>query len=206
MTTLDEICIRCGADKASVHTNGGHDYARHYDAAFSPMRSSPVKLLEIGVDQGASIRAWLEYFPHGKIFGVDNARCPLIGNSRYTFESGDQRRPEFWIEFTGKHGTAWDIIIDDGGHYADMVIVAFGCLWPCVKPGGLYCVEDLGTGYPGYVQGRVQCNEVYLKNCIPAGWPNHKDHLKNLVDDVNLGREIDSISFSKELAIIRKAK
>lgn len=211
--TLDDICIKCDTDKASSHKYGAHGYAVHYDAAFASMREQPIKLLEIGVNKGASMAAWLEYFQLGRVFGVDIEQGKNPWNTlhtgihpRYTFAAGDQRKPEFWEAFLNEHGREWDIVVDDGGHYADMVLTSFTCLWPHVKPGGFYCVEDLGTGYAHYTQGRVQCTEVYFANCIPAGWPNHKDYIKDLVDRINLDNGIESIAFSKELAIIKKAQ
>ena len=42
------------------------------------------------------------------------------------------------------------MIIDDGGHSNKQIDVSFRLLWPMVKPGGLYFMEDLvcGRGYP----------------------------------------------------------
>lgn len=41
----------------------------------------------------------------------------------------------------------FDLVIDDGGHSMEQQIVSLERLWPAVKPGGLYVIEDLQTSY-----------------------------------------------------------
>jgi cephalosporin hydroxylase len=41
-----------------------------------------------------------------------------------------------------KLGGAFDLIIDDGNHHGPTVTSSFRLLWPLVKPGGYYVVED----------------------------------------------------------------
>ena len=60
MLTLDQIARKHGTDKCSTC----HNYCRTYEQYFGPIRAWPVRLLEIGVQTGASIKTWLEYFPH----------------------------------------------------------------------------------------------------------------------------------------------
>ena len=74
MRTLDEIFNANGTDKGSQF--GCPGYAPHnlgpvYEEAFAPLRLEPIKLLEIGVQGGASIKSWLEYFPSAQIYGID---------------------------------------------------------------------------------------------------------------------------------------
>ena len=45
-----------------------------------------------------------------------------------------------WIE---KSGGNFDVIIDDGGHQNCQIWHSFQKLWPTVKPGGLYFIEDM---------------------------------------------------------------
>jgi len=196
--TLDEIAIKHGTDKATTHPVKGHGYAPHYARFFDELRNSPIKFLEIGVGGGESIRTWLEYFPNASIFGVDNVvntnpwNTPKSGiHGRYTFVSGDQSDETMWKCLTADYGTDWDIIIDDGGHYADQVITSYKFLWKHVRSGGLYCIEDLAVAYGG-------------PPFTPSGWPNHMDFIKDKLDDINLRDDIESLNFSKELAIITK--
>lgn len=203
MKSLNTIFLETGTDKASSHPLiAGHNYAIHYDAVFTPMRELPIKLIEIGVGGAESIRGWLEYFSAGKIFGVDNVHSTnpynTVGSGvheRYTFITGDQSDPTMWKCFLADHGTDFDILIDDGGHCANQIITTFKGMWPAIKPGGFYCIEDMNTAY---AIGTHFC---------PAGWQNHMDFVKDKLDEINRSQSnIESLFFTKELAIFRKAK
>lgn len=44
-----------------------------------------------------------------------------------------------------------DVIIDDGSHVSEDTITSFRTLFPLLKPGGVYVVEDVQTSYwPGW--------------------------------------------------------
>lgn len=207
--TLDEIAQHHQTDKASVFTRTyakPKDYCRHYEKLFAPLRDLPIKLLEVGVGGGESIRMWLQYFPNARVFGVDNMHntnqwdTPCAdpkgvsgAHDRYTFVPGDQARPEFWEAFIAQHGGGFDICVDDGSHINTDIIMTFIALWPTVKPGGFYAIEDLGTAYGG--------SDFFVKPNLP----NHMDWLKGKLDMLNTGGDIDSMTWSRELVVIRKA-
>ena len=41
----------------------------------------------------------------------------------------------------------YDIIIDDGSHVPKHMLLTFRHLWPYVRPGGMYVIEDIGFSY-----------------------------------------------------------
>ena len=194
MKTLEEIAIEIAktgpkTDKGADH----HDYLKFYEGEFAPIRDVPIKLLEIGVQTGSSILLWLEYFPNAKVFGVDINFLKFPTADRYTFVHGDQSSPEFWDSFVTYHGAGWDVIIDDGGHCSGQIIPSFNSLWPHVKPGGVYIIEDLA--------------QAYVESFQTPGFPNHMDFVSQLLHSINRGeRDVESLRFSKELAIVRKKK
>lgn len=201
--TLDEIAIKHGTDKATTHPVYGHGYSPYYEIVFEPLRDKPIKFLEIGVGGGESIRTWLEYFSQARVYGVDKVKGTNPWNTpgekpheRYTFVAGDQTDEVMWKCFRADHGDDWDVIIDDGGHVNDQVIISFNGLWPFVKSGGVYCIEDLGVSYG---VGSVH---------IVSGWPKHMEFIKKLWDDMNTmppSRELPEWIFSfRELAILKK--
>lgn len=192
MKTLDEIMVASESDKASVFTRTyakPHDYCRHLERFFEPIRDKEIKLAEIGVGGGESIRGWLEYFPAAHIYGVD-----LVSNTnewntpgakthpRYTFACGDQSDPKFWKKFIEVYGNGLHVVIDDGSHILSDTKKSFNYLWESLKSGGIYEIEDLGI---------MQDAEPWIRELmIGAIWPSAGD--------------IDSIYFSRELAILRK--
>lgn len=198
--TLDQIAIKHGTDKATVHEKSNpHGYAPYYEQVFEQFRWHSIKLLEIGVGGGESIRTWLEYFPQAKVYGVDVVHGTNPWNTvkaetdaRYTFVTGDQSCEVFWKCFIADYGKDWAIVVDDGGHTSGQVITTFKSLWPVMAPGGVYCIEDLAVGYGA--------GSVFAT----PGFPRHMEFIKSKLDEINLEDEIASMLFSKELAILRK--
>lgn len=188
--TLDQIAIKYGTDKATVHSHP-HGYTPHYERFLEPIRPLPLRVLEIGVAGGASIRMWLEYFQNAAIYGVDNIDNPIVSDPRYTFVNGDQASQEFWSKFLEKHGREWDLVIDDGGHFSGQVIMSFNCLWPNLSSGGIYVIEDV----------EVVNNPMYQT----AGFPNHMEFIKEKMDFINNGTgEMEWLHFSKGLMIAKR--
>merc|ERR1711918_218223 len=59
---------------------------------------------------------------------------------------GDQEHPEVLQGWIKESGGMFDVVIDDGGHTNKQIKTSFDYLWPHVKPGGLYFLEDLQVG------------------------------------------------------------
>ncbi len=137
--TLDEIAIKHGTDKCSK----GHGYTLFYEPYFEPLRNQEINLLEIGVHYGRSIRTWAEYFPKGIIYGVDiKPGCKkLERESRVYISIGSQADKKFLTD--SFKDVKFDIIIDDGSHHDDHMLISYEALWSYLKSKGLYIIEDL---------------------------------------------------------------
>ena len=134
---LGEIAERTGTDKLL------HGYCPHYEDHLRHLRREPIELLEVGVYQGQSLRMWAEYFPGASIEGldIDTGIClsPETLDPRITLIQGDVK--DFVAE---RH---YDVVIDDGSHEATDIVAAIDRLWPYVKLGGWYVIEDLQTQF-----------------------------------------------------------
>ena len=143
MNTLETMARKEKTDKWQ------HEYTDYYSKWFEPIRHEKLKILEIGVFGGSSIRMWEEYFPNATIYGVDTGRIcsnDVMNNlksNRVITEFVDQSSRESLQEFIDKHGGEFDIIIDDGHHFQKHQQISWGFLFPHLKPGGLYVIEDL---------------------------------------------------------------
>ena len=145
---LSELAARFGSDKW-----GGRWYTPHYQKHFEPYRELAVKVLEIGVGGyespdagGESLRMWKHYFRRGLIYGLDVFAKAGIEESRLHVVQGDQGDAPFLDSMARELGP-FDIVIDDGSHISHHVITSFEALFPHVRPGGLYVVEDLAMAY-----------------------------------------------------------
>lgn len=192
MKTLDDIANQHGTDKGTGHQEP-HSYTPYYAMFLEALRDAKLKVLEIGVGNGNSIRMWLDYFPNSEIHGVDISGSPMVFDERYAFSCGDQSSPDFWESFIAQHGGLFDLIVDDGGHFTEQIFTSFIQLWPHMKAGGIYVIEDLEVAYDP-----VYC-AVKAKNQM-----GHMDFVKDMLDIINKGGDIEWIHFSKGLAIIKK--
>lgn len=198
--TLNQLGILHGTDKATEHPVGAHGYCPHYEQFLASLRESNVKMFEVGVGGGESIRMWLDFFPQASVVGVDIVSRTNIWNDpdsspnpRYKFCQGDQSCKTFWACFMADFGSDWDFAADDGGHVSSQIITTFNAVWPHIKSGGFYAIEDLGVSYG--------VDSVF----VPTGWQNHMDFVKDKLDDINRLDEIESLHFYKELAVFKKA-
>lgn len=162
MDDLNTIGIRNGTDKSTVFTRTyakPHGYLPIYERFFEPLRDKPIKLVEIGVGGGESVKTWLEYFTKAQIFGVDIVKDTNPWNTpgaetnlRYTFNQGDQSCKTFLACWIADNGADWNVVVDDGSHQITDIITTFNALWPHVLKGGFYVVEDLSSEHRPWVK------------------------------------------------------
>jgi len=136
-------------------------YLAVYEDAFQELRyKEGLRILEIGIDLGGSHKMWAEYFPNATIFGIDpfhlpESAFPKVGQPagfREQLESegiktfkGNQLDRGDLQKFIDLYGADFDVIIDDAAHMPDAIQTSLGYLFPYLKNGGLYFVEDLLT-------------------------------------------------------------
>lgn len=154
--TLDEIANTEGTDKGSA-SGGCHCYVPLYERFLGRSRDFPVRLLEIGVARGASLRMWSRYFEHGQIFGIDDFQefPPPTDwpTERIQVFQGSQADQKFLKKVVADTGGRFDVVIDDGSHKGPDILTSFQALFPAVIPGGLYFIEDLHTSYHPFFGG-----------------------------------------------------
>lgn len=148
MSVLDELGILHGTDKASVWRGEPriiqgypHRYLPFYEQYLEPLRDKEITLLEIGVENGFSLKMWRDYFTRGKIVGMDINEKYSMGE-RIELETGNQCVPADLERVIAKHGP-FDVVIDDAGHSPDAQIFCFHYMLQHVKPGGFYILEDV---------------------------------------------------------------
>jgi hypothetical protein len=145
--TLDEIGLEQGTDKSTR----AHGYLPIYEQYLGHLRDETFDLIEIGVFKGASLRTWAEYFPHARVLGVDFHDSGRYATDRIRIERGDQGSPEWRTEFAAR--VAPLVFIDDASHKWSHQIDTFRDLFPSVRPGGYYILEDIQTSFgPKYAE------------------------------------------------------
>ena len=155
-TPLCTLAYKYGADKCPrIH----HSYTPVYHSLLDKRRADMRSVLEIGIGNvplmtehvsslrgwykpGASMRMWRDYFPSAHIHACDILPEVMFTEDRITTSVVDQSNTESLGTLKGPY----DLILDDGSHQKEHMMTSFRALWSCVKPGGLYIIEDI----PGY--------------------------------------------------------
>ncbi|MDR1696404.1 MAG: class I SAM-dependent methyltransferase [Endomicrobium sp.] len=192
-----------------------------YDLLFYKFiaENKPVTLLEIGVQNGGSLEIWGKYLPdNSKIYGVDITPdcCKLKFGKNIRFHLGSASDPKFMNDVF--KDINFDIILDDGSHICNDVVKTFKNMFPKLKNGGVYVVEDLHTSYWGYYGGglfKKSSSVEFFKNLIDSlnsDYFKHgkrdmvrnffyKKHIKFLEE---YNRHIQSIQFFDSVCAIYK--
>lgn len=190
--SLTEISDVYGCDKGTLGPSrifGGHNYTDIYEAYLSRMRGEPLRILEIGIGVtgaasrefidhgrnrggGASLKMWHEYFPRARVFAIDVNPAPHLDNDRVTTFVADQSDAAdigALLRLSGNE--PFDFIVDDGSHRPDHQQASLGLLFPALKSGGLYFIEDLeenGSGDGAF--GRHACGAVLNTRRVLKGF------------------------------------
>jgi SAM-dependent methyltransferase len=128
-----------------------------YSENFERFRRQKVSMLELGVLNGGSLELWTKFFEDVKVVGLDINEVKVEDNKRIRFYKGDQSDVNLLKKITEKETeNGFEIIIDDASHFGKETFTSFIYLFKnSLKPGGIYVVEDWGTGYwPHYPDGR----------------------------------------------------
>ena len=205
MESLDAICLRHGTDKAS----NGHDYAAFYDRWFNRWRISPVRLLEMGVLGGNSLRAFDEYFEHPdtRITGIELEASywrPPPHQDRVAVITGSQSDPALAASLAD----GFDIIIDDAGHFGRHQRLALELWLPKVKPGGIYIIEDLHAAYwPEYNDHGAEKIMAHLFGIVHEINCHGNSKVGNRADCMADGwrRLVNCMTFRKSVCVIERA-
>src|SRR5258708_3232463 len=142
---LTELANAFGSDKGTRIGDWGtaHGYTRIYEHFLAPRRFESLKLLEIGVWKGASLRMWERYLPETRIVGVDilpDAQQAASERSRVIVGDASDRDFLRQVVDTCFDGTV-DVVVDDGSHVLDHQLAALETLFPLLSEGGLYFIE-----------------------------------------------------------------
>jgi hypothetical protein len=140
-----------------TETSGGHKWTHYfgvYRDVFGALTSRSMRILEIGVLNGAGLRLWRRYFSHPDtvVVGIDiEPGCARFDSpdEGIRVRIGSQSDPIFLQKIVNEFGP-FDLIIDDGSHRSSHMIASFNCLFADgLNESGIYFVEDLHANYWG---------------------------------------------------------
>ena len=124
-------------------------YAVPYTQLLKHLPQGP-NIIELGIgENAASLQMWRDVLkpgPHPVITGVD--RVPEFVASaaghRFNAINADFDDHDSMVRIAKDYGP-FDMVIDDGSHFASHIFNNLQIFWGHLKPGGVYVVEDLET-------------------------------------------------------------
>jgi SAM-dependent methyltransferase len=161
-------------------------YLSEYGRLFEPLRLLPIRLLELGVYQGASMIIWEKYFPLATIVGLDTEAKPASfpTNKRFYFVQGAQDNAVLLDQAIALAGAPFDIIIDDCSHLGCHTARSFAQLFTKgLRPGGIYIIEDICTAFTsggGWDAAPFNPPEIGLPG-MPQVFPSHQNGMVGLI-------------------------
>ncbi len=168
-----------------------------YKRKLAPLVGSRLKFLEIGVQDGSSIKKWREMSSAWDVWGLDideSCRGEQI-------VIGSQEDKEVLKQFE-----EFDVVIDDGGHTWKQQIETFEYLFPTLRSGGLYVIEDLHTSFWDEFNDYNISTVDYLAKLVPhinQKMANEETRLKGKSKLTNY--QIDAIEFYPSIVFIWKS-
>jgi demethylmacrocin O-methyltransferase len=181
---------------------------------FKKFKYKKINLLEIGVggyknpfSGGNSLRMWKKYFPYGNIFSIDIYDKSPIQERKIKIFKGSQV-DDFFLNSVLKETGELDLIIDDGSHINEHVIQTFKLLFPKLKKGGIYVIEDTQTSYwKSYGGDSMNLNNPntmmnFFKSLTDG--LNHKEIINPAFKENYYDKNIVSIHFYHNLIFIYK--
>ncbi len=200
-----------GTDKWGLHW-----YTPHYDFHFRELRNKKLNLLEIGVggydepsSGGSSLRMWKVYFPKANIYSLDIYDKKPHEEPRIRIFQGSQADPDFLDQMCAEIGDL-DLIVDDGSHLNEHVLFTFNHLFPKLKPGGIYVVEDTQTSYwedyGGQVEDRNNPTSImgFFKSLVDG--LNHSEFKNKDYQPTYYDLNVASIHFYHNLVFVYKGE
>ena len=204
-------------------TPGGHKWLHYfgiYDSLLGPLRDRPIRMLEIGVYRGASLKMWRQYFPPETLLvGVDiDPTCQAFErrDENVFVRIGSQADEAFLKRVIQEFGP-FDVILDDGSHLCSHMIASFRYLFlQALVDDGLYIAEDTHTNFwPVYRDQPYSfidlCKDlVDVMHVHYALDPAEISYRVGHVDQAmklavpRIAAQIKEISFHDSIAVIRK--
>lgn len=197
-------------DKVTTHT-----YQTMYGRFLLPYYhlNPSMKFLEIGLGcdmgygPGASVAIWRKLLPKAELWEAEfNAECVekhrngmLRGINLLTGDQGNVTVLDEWIKTSGGD---FDIVVDDGGHQNCQIWHSFQKLWPTVKPGGLYFIEDMQVAKLDQYRG-AETDTCKIDLIVPE---KLKEKLDDLLYDTSRKSDIEFIFCQSEACVLGKKK
>ena len=157
-TNLCQLATKYGTDKSpyNIQTHR-HPYTPIYDMLLAPFaykNSGCIKLGEVGILNGSSLRMWRDYFPSAELVGFDISpdaikHAEAISNTRgILVDAGSSDGLRSALKEACSDGKKFDILLEDASHRLTHQLIFLRDALEYVAPGGVLIIEDIFRAIP----------------------------------------------------------
>ena len=171
-----------------------------YEELFPLIKETTKTILEIGIRRGGSLVIWNDFFGATAVYGleanpkfirrVDNLNRPNI-HAVHLNQTDKKGMTEF-----AKSVGSFDLIIDDGSHMVGDQLISFEILWPFLRRGGYYCIEDMQSSFQEKYINQSPTTAEYFKNV--------SDYILTSVWKHDFTKDYDRLIYVPSLIALRK--
>jgi predicted O-methyltransferase YrrM len=216
---IDDVCFEMNGYKITLdYAHGGsrrestaHDFTmmkdRHFLDEYVALQGQNIKrILEIGVYQGGSFVFLDQLLKPEKISAVELSTVPLPALDQYVRENIDRARVHYGTSqddvsrlkeiIAQDMGGEVDLVVDDASHFYEQTKTTFETVFPMLRPGGVYLIEDWSWSFQAPYQEAA--NAWFDKNSLA-------NLFIDLAEDMILGPLIADVTISRPMMKIRRA-
>lgn len=157
-------------------------------------------IFELGLWEAGSLAFWFEILQPQKHVGIDlkpESKNPYLeryiaqrqlGDRLKIYWNTDQSDTTRLLEIVRQeYNEPLDLVIDDASHFYEQTKVSFECLFPLLRPGGLYIIEDWAWFHwknceIDHFKNRIPLTRLVFELCETAG------SSRNLIDEITIHR------------------
>lgn len=163
------------------------------------------RILELGVYQGGSFVFMDKYYKPKKISAVELSPTPLPALDQYVASTNGRAKIHYSTSQSDvarlnqivdeDFGGELDLVVDDASHFYDHTKTSFQTLFPRLRPGGLYIIEDWGWSFQAPYQAP---DHPWQKQGGPVTL------LFEILQDIMLNNAVGEMTVIRSMALIRK--
>ncbi|UXT48823.1 class I SAM-dependent methyltransferase [Agrobacterium tumefaciens] len=165
------------------------------------------RILELGVYQGGSFVFLNEVFKPRKITAVELSEVPIPaldtyieaqkGRAKLYYGTSQDDEAKLAEIVETDFGGELDLVVDDASHFYDQTKASFRTLFPKLRPGGLYIIEDWSWSF----------FDSYQASDHP--WAEHGSLANlaiDLMEEMALSTSMESFEVSPHMIKVRRSK
>lgn len=180
--------------------------ARNFFDHYTVLKDENFKrVLELGVYQGGSLVFLDQFLKPDRFSSVELSAVPIPALDKYVAQNANRTRLYYGtsqddVEALNRivdedFGGQLDLVVDDASHLYEQTKTSFKTLFPKLRPGGLYIIEDWSWGFEPAFQDPD--NAWY-------GQPAPANLFIDLAEDMAMRQLIQHVHIERELIKIRR--